>query len=133
MAWKKLSFCHKLKFSNSSIFATWLCKPFIFQTQTIKSNRIYSLKYQRSTISSCKDIGIRKSEFVAETRFLCIKGLELKKQTLILIKSIELLYHFWVVNLKQVLISISQPSMKIPVQNSWSSGNLNIIKRKKNV
>ena len=70
MAWKKLSFCHKLKFSNSSIFATWLCNPFIFQTQTIKSNRIYGLKYQRSTISSCKDIGIRNTEFVAQTQFI---------------------------------------------------------------
>ena len=31
------------------------------------------MKYQRSTTSSCKDIGIRKSEFVVETHdsFLC--------------------------------------------------------------
>ena len=29
---KKLSLCHKLKCSNSYIFATWWCKPLIFQT-----------------------------------------------------------------------------------------------------
>ena len=32
---------------------------------------IYSLKYQGSTTLGCKDIGIRKSEFVAKTQFLC--------------------------------------------------------------
>ena len=45
----------------------------LFQTQTISSNRIYSLKYQTSTTLKCKDIGIRKSEFVAETLFLYIQ------------------------------------------------------------
>ena len=29
-----------------------------------------SLKHQRFTTSDCKDIGIRKSEFVAKTQFL---------------------------------------------------------------
>ena len=29
---KKLSLCHKQKFSNSYIFATWWCKPCIFTT-----------------------------------------------------------------------------------------------------
>ena len=29
---KELSLCHKLKFSNSFIFAIWWCKPFIFRT-----------------------------------------------------------------------------------------------------
>ena len=31
-----------------------------------------SLKYQRSTSSGCKDIGITKIEFVTKTQFLCI-------------------------------------------------------------
>ena len=29
---KVLSFCHKLKFSNPLLFATWWCKPTIFKT-----------------------------------------------------------------------------------------------------
>ena len=29
------------------------------------------MKYQRSTTSDCKDIGVRNSEFVAKTQFLC--------------------------------------------------------------
>ena len=36
--------------------------------QTFLSNIIYSLKYQRSTILGCKDIGIEKIEFVTETQ-----------------------------------------------------------------
>ena len=43
---KELSFCHKLKFSNPYTFVTWWCKFVIFQTQIIKSSRIYSLKNQ---------------------------------------------------------------------------------------
>ena len=35
---------------------TWWCKPLIFQTQIIWSNRICNLKYQRSTAMGCKDI-----------------------------------------------------------------------------
>ena len=40
----------------------------IFQTSIIWSNRIHSLKYLRSTLI-CKDIGIKKFEFVAKTQF----------------------------------------------------------------
>ena len=42
----------------------------IFQTKTISSYRIHSLKYQRSSTLGCKDIGIEKLEFVAKTQFL---------------------------------------------------------------
>ena len=35
-----------------------------------RSNKL-SLKYQRFTLSGCRDIGIRKFEFVAKTQFLC--------------------------------------------------------------
>ena len=37
----------------------------MFQTQISISNRIYSMKYQKLC---CKDITIRKSEFVAKTQ-----------------------------------------------------------------
>ena len=47
---------HKLKISNSYIFATLKCKPLIFQTQIICSHKMYSLKYLRSTPSSFEDI-----------------------------------------------------------------------------
>ena len=33
--------------------------------------KILSLKYLRYTPIGCKDIGIRKSEFVTKTQFLC--------------------------------------------------------------
>ena len=36
----------------------------------IWSNKIHRLKYQGSTTMGCKDIEIRKSEFVAKTQFL---------------------------------------------------------------
>ena len=41
-------------------------KPLVFNFLII----LYSLKYQRSTTSDCKDTGIRKSDFVAKTQFL---------------------------------------------------------------
>ena len=61
---KKMSFCHKLKFSNPYIFETWLCKASIFPTLIIWSYRVHTLKYQRFITLGCKDIGIRKSVFV---------------------------------------------------------------------
>ena len=70
---KEMSFCNKLKFSNSYIFANWWCKPLIFQTYIIWSNHIHSLKYTMSTTFGWKDIAIRKFEFVAKTQFLCNK------------------------------------------------------------
>jgi len=47
-------------------------KIWIFQTRITQSNKIYSLKYHWSTILGCKDFGIRNSEFVASTQFLCL-------------------------------------------------------------
>ena len=38
-------------------------------------NRLYSWKYQRFTPSGWKHIGIRKSEFVTKTLFLCVGNL----------------------------------------------------------
>ena len=43
---------------------------------SVRSNNV-SLKYQRPTPSGCKDIGIRKFEFVAKTQFLLWIALEL--------------------------------------------------------
>ena len=54
---KELSFCHKLRFSNS-----YFPRPLIFQT--FNSGRSISLKFE-ITSSGCKDIGVRKFKFVA--------------------------------------------------------------------
>jgi len=43
----------------------------IFQTINAFILNNLSLKYQICTLSNCKDIGIRKFEFVAKTQFLC--------------------------------------------------------------
>ena len=67
---KELSLLNKIKYLDLNIFWTRCCKPLIFQTQIIRSNRIHSLKYLRSTTFSSKDIVIIKSEFVAKTQFL---------------------------------------------------------------
>ena len=64
MGRKELSLCHELKFLNSYIFAAWWCKPLIFQSGIIWS-----------TLLGCKDIGIRKSEFVAKAHFLCYQSI----------------------------------------------------------
>ena len=69
---KELSLCHKLKFSNPYIYWTWCCRLLIFQTKIIWGNRIHSFKYLRSTTLCCREIGIRKSEFVSKTQFLSL-------------------------------------------------------------
>ena len=35
---------------------------------------MHSLKYLRSTTLGCKDIAVRKSEFVAKNKFFCLKS-----------------------------------------------------------
>ena len=67
---KELSVWNKIKYLNLNIFRTRWCKPLIFQTQIIWSNRIHSLKYLRSATFGSKDTVSRKSEFVAKTQFL---------------------------------------------------------------
>ena len=65
-----MSFCHKLWFSNPYIFATQCRRPLIFQTMNhVRPNNI-SLKHQRFTPLGCKDVEIRKFEFVVKTHFL---------------------------------------------------------------
>ena len=56
---KELSLWNKIKYLNLNIFRTRCCKPLIFQTQIILSNRIHSLKYLRSTTFGSKVIVIR--------------------------------------------------------------------------
>ena len=43
--------------------------PLIFQTKTSARFNSQHLKYQRFTPSSCKDIGMRNLEFVANVHF----------------------------------------------------------------
>ena len=66
----ELSLCHKLGFSNSYIFAKQCRRPKIFQTvNSVRSNDV-SLTCQRCTPWGCKDIGIRKLDFVAKTMII---------------------------------------------------------------
>ena len=56
------------------------------------SNRIHSLKHLRSTTSlGCKDIEIRKSEFVAKTQFCCIWSRSENPRCIILIQMTSLI------------------------------------------
>ena len=68
---KELSLCHNLKFSNPYIYRIWCFRLLIFQTKIIWCNKIHRLKYLKSTTFGCRDIGIRKSEFVSMTQLLC--------------------------------------------------------------
>ena len=70
MKWKELTLCHKLWFSNPNICGTRCRKPWIFQTYIFWSNKSHSLKFQRFKKLESKDIGIRKSEFVANSQIL---------------------------------------------------------------
>ena len=45
-------------------------RPQIFQTMTSVRSKNLNLKFPRFKPSGCKDIGIRKFEFVAKTKFL---------------------------------------------------------------
>ena len=67
---KELSLWNKIKFLNHKIIRTRCCKPLIFQTQIIWSNRIHSLKYLKYATFGSKDNMIRKSEFGAKAQFL---------------------------------------------------------------
>ena len=46
---KGIEFLEQNKYLNPNVCRTSCCKPLIFQTQIIWSDRIHSLKYQRST------------------------------------------------------------------------------------
>jgi len=55
------------------ILGTRCRRSLIFQTMNSVRSNILSLKYHRFTPFSCKDIGIRKFEFMAKNQFLCPK------------------------------------------------------------
>ena len=93
---KELYLCHRFKFINPYILATWWCKPLIFQTYIIWSSRIHSLKYLRSTALGWKHISIRKPEFVAKTQILYMinnninqKHADTKKNSFTVAKKVE--------------------------------------------
>ena len=67
---KELSLCNKLWFSNPYIFSTQCSRPLIFQTMKYVRLNNPSLKYQRFTPTSSRDIGIGTFEFVAKTQIL---------------------------------------------------------------
>ena len=64
LPFKGTEFLPQIHILKSYIFLTWWRKPLIFQTIIIWSKMIDSLKYLRLPTLKCKDIGIRKSEFV---------------------------------------------------------------------
>ena len=66
----ELSLWYKLRFSNTSIFATQCRRPQIFQTMNYVRSKSLSLKYQGFLPSDSRDIEIRKFKFVAKTQFL---------------------------------------------------------------
>ena len=67
---KELNLCHNLKFAILISLQSDSVNLWCFKLRFFLSNRLHSLKYLRSMILSCKDIGNRKSEFVAKTQFL---------------------------------------------------------------
>ena len=64
-----MEFLPQASIYNPYQLALWWCKPLIFQTRIIWSNRIDSYQGLRHFIA--KILGNRKSEFVAKTQFLC--------------------------------------------------------------
>ena len=73
---KKLSFWHKLRFSNSYNVGTRFHRLLIFRTINSGRSNSPSLKYQRITPSGCKDIGVRKCNLLQKTQFLWLKYIE---------------------------------------------------------
>ena len=63
------SFYHKLKFSRADGENLRHFKLKLFYL----INKNHSLKYLRSTTLDCNDKGIKKSEFMARTQFLCLE------------------------------------------------------------
>ena len=65
-----MSLCHILESSNPKSLKPDGVNLYYFKLRVMWSARIQSLKIQRSMTFGCKDIGVRKSEFVAKTQFL---------------------------------------------------------------
>ena len=59
---------HKLKFPNLNIFATWLCKPLIFQTLTSFSTECIVCIIKGLMTPSCKDVGIKNPSLLQKLR-----------------------------------------------------------------
>ena len=65
---KELCLCHKLNFWNLSVLATQNRRHEVFKIMINSDN--LSFKYEKFTPLDCKQIGIRKFEVVAKTKFL---------------------------------------------------------------
>ncbi len=66
---KERSLCRKHKLYHPYMFPICWEKPLKFQTWIMSYTRIYIMKYLWTTTLGCKDLGNRKSEFVAKTLF----------------------------------------------------------------
>ena len=55
----KINSCHKLRFSNSFIFATWCRRPLIFQKMNSVGPNSQSFKHKKFTPSGWKYKGVR--------------------------------------------------------------------------
>ena len=86
---KEIESLHKLGFSNS-VLATQCHKQTM---NSVRSNNL-SLKYQSFTTLGCKDVGVRKFEFVVKTQFLYVVNIlfvtNTKNRFYIFIKMAEL-------------------------------------------
>ena len=80
---------------------TWCRGPLIFQTMNSVRSNSNSMKNQRFTPLGCKNIGVRKCNFVAKTQFLCHLNMNLLnmvflksclKIVLIVFKTAEILH-----------------------------------------
>ena len=123
---KELSFRHKLKFLNPYIFATRCSRPLIFQTMNYVRSNSLKLKYYRFKPSGCKDIGIRKCEFVAKTQFLYT---ELGTFILWISRSIQILHLHLLLICNLIIIRYLQCKLK-PWRNNCNKA-LSVIWRPK--
>ena len=65
---KEFSLSHNLRFSNPYIFAILRRRSYKFQAKhSVKLNNL-CWKYKKFTPSGCRDIGIRKFKFLANTQ-----------------------------------------------------------------
>ena len=104
---KKLSFCNKLKFSIPTSLQIYGVNLF--------NNRINSLKYLRSTALDCKDIGIRKSVFVAKTQIFFVESKSRAKEHSNDVSFVIFIYQTWNLDVGGGQINTS------PTRVSWFS------------
>lgn len=67
---KVIEVCHKLRYFNPYIIATKYRRSSVFQTIKSIGSKYLRLKYQWCIPLGCKDIEIKKCEFVEKTQFV---------------------------------------------------------------